>query len=174
MTPLQTHGLFEKKWHPPRNTRFVSYSQKDEAWAAPLGIGSFTHEPAAYYDVRLDGPDLKLVGYATANPCKYWSQGSIEVAIVEANDDRSFLRPPAMMSLRPAITTVRVYSMPVMIANQERVCWMVDNPLDAAKLVLSGWVKLFGEDNLHCHAAELRRQQYRMLGDPFLRSRATR
>ena len=172
--PLQTHGLCKtvEVWLPPRDGRFVSYDNVDEAWMRPLGIGKVVNKPnpllpVDLYDVRDENGDI--VGYSELNPVDYWDRGSrdLRIAVID-----TFPRPAGLFNrladpfeeldtvreIRIRISTFSIgFDGPIgrdHPPDQRYLYWSV-RLSDAPALIMGKWVKLIGEDNIKKFANEM-------------------
>lgn len=157
--PLQTHGLYDSVWNPPRSGRFVSYDSNDEAWMRPLGMGTITKTLCKLYDVRL--PDGTLVGYTEYDPTN--GNRSIQVNVT-TNPVPVTPSYRDMQDLRwRAVTIDQSW---LVVVGREFTCWRVNSSEDAADLILVKFIKVIGIDNLNRYVFELRcRDRRRNYGD---------
>lgn len=154
MKPLQTHGKYDEQWIPPvSNSRFVRYTAADEHWLRPLGFGSVRRTLCDLYDVRLRGSDCQLVGYVRHNPCECRSR-YMRVPFLKPDDASTAVWPRG--TCRPVMfeeITLTVDGLNVLGENY--LCWAIDSPEDAAKLLESGFIVAIGVDNLHRWISEI-------------------
>lgn len=149
---MQTHGLFEERWEPPRE-RFVRYERSDETWMRPLGMGVVRKIPKPLFDVRM--PNQKLLGYTYANPCE---RMSIRLSSIQDLSSRSYYqKSPQPFSVRE----IELRSEHFAILGELFVCWVVYTEQDAIELIEGGFIKHIGTDNIHKLIHDLRAQAER-------------
>ena len=154
--PLQTHGVFDEEWIPPRSrSQFVTYTKADEYWLRPLGAGTIRKSLDHLFDVRL--PDETLVGYCEANPLKCghypWA-----IPVIEDRDSLLARRSPRMESPSVKITSISLETHTWMFGDKRFTGWLVSTPEDAGQLILAGFIKVLGCDNLRRFIWNLQRE----------------
>lgn len=149
IAPLQTHGLFDDRWEPPKE-RFVRYERSDEKWMRPLGMGTVRKIPKPLFDVRM--PDQRLLGYTYANPCE---RPSMRLSSIKDPSPQFVGKPsPAPFVERQ----IELRSERFAVCGELFVCWVVYTEQDAIDLIEGGFIRHIGTDNIRKLVHELRMQ----------------
>ncbi len=146
---LQTHGLFDERWVPPRDGRFVGYDRRDEAWMKPLGLWRTERVPKALFDVRrLDGT---LVGFSDMDP----TLAGYSFRLPVRSNNILPVWDAARFRLASGFEELEMRTAEYECGGDRFLYWQVQHDGDAATLVRFGWIKLLGEDNIQRFANEL-------------------
>lgn len=163
MKPLQTHGLFEERWIPPKE-RFVVYEKSDEEWCRFFGIGEVVQEPVQLFDVR-DG-NTELVGYTNRNPAieiEKYGKWKIALPIISRSRICMFGEGNPVDGWN-GIREVFVYIRRFSYMRESFLAWQCCIH-DAEALLRAGWIKCIGEDNIEQLAYEIRKRSDRAMFD---------
>lgn len=151
--PLQTHGIYEDVWSPPKsNSPYCTYDRRDESWMRPLGLGTVRSELAPMFDVRDE--EGKLVGYLDHSP--QWSQNRNALRIAIAPD-------------RMRGDTWKYATLPIgrVVFSGIEFCYFVANKNALSLLVQNRGFTLSTEDQIKRFAQTLERSMIRTYWDPL-------
>ena len=165
MNALQTHGLFEERWIPPKDDRFTRYEPRDESWARPLSRGTVQRQPMRLYDVRDDR--LQLLGYVRNNPadCKSWY---LNFAVAPQPSTSFHYQPDRPDQLTCVTLCVREVAWKTVHRSggyiiERALCWVAT--IDGAIVLLEAGKLVSGADNMREWTRHLREMHLARLSE---------
>lgn len=144
--PLQTHGLCDEEWIPPRSlSRFISFGREDEHWLRPLGLGTVRRIPKPLYDVRDEFGEL--MGFSPHDPTR--CHRSLRVACFDGDLSFAF-RPTGRLKIAYLRIDTAVYA-----RGGERFTSWKSRAEDAIGLLQCGFITTAGQDMIAGSSARI-------------------